>query len=674
MRARSALFGMAILGATIAVAPSNAGNPCTPTQYEQPPGDNTRDAAGFGQLFERVHAPGLTDRSVATASAAFADANHDGLVDVYLMNNGQGFGLFLNKGCLGFEQHALTIHRLASEGQNFDSGGIVVALADFNDDGYPDFYLGTSGGNRSQLLLSQGAFDVFEDYAFRLGVDNTGAYVHGQISIADVNQDGWLDIAVGAEQIANDTALGRPLSRVYIYRPASGGEFTAGRFEDIGGTELIPDFGGVDLQRCDAEHDRAVSAIALRDLDDDGDLDLIQGSQSDMNPLRTTDPGDACAPGTWRFGIFAWENLLQDTGEFRFRKIAPGTGNALDDTDAILPEEGRMVYNYALQRYDPVERAMSAYVVQTADVDNDDDLDVIAAVSTDPEWNAQSDWVGGKSWRNDGAWSFHAATEEQGLESLRWTYRRWIELFDAESESSAIAASFCAASSQRSRCATMALEDHTFMTADLVAADWDNDGWQDLMYADRHEIDRNFDVLRDAFIRNDGDGTFTAMPTTWSGISENMIAGEAVDLDGDGRLDYFQMARNSGSGQLPVVQKYVVPDMPADQDNNRVFWNAGEHGAAGNHWIRVILTGLPQRKLLGARIMATAPDGNSLGRRDYVTTSSYKTTHEPYAHFGLGVHDAVSIRIVLPGGGTGCTNVPTVNRVLVVDVSSVPTC
>jgi hypothetical protein len=129
-----------------------------------------------------------------------------------------------------------------------------------------------------------------------------------------------------------------------------------------------------------------------------------------------------------------------------------------------------------------------------------------------------------------------------------------------------------------------------------------------------------------------------------------MLGGEAVDLDGDGLLEFYEIARNSGSGQPPKQAAFVVaPDTPPDADSDRVYWNTGRHGGAANHWLRVRLTGMPERKLLGSRIYAyDRATRRLLGRRDYTTTDSYKMTHEAWAHFGLGATRRVDVWVDPP--------------------------
>ena len=97
-----------------------------------------------------------------------------------------------------------------------------------------------------------------------------------------------------------------PHSRLYVFKP-KGAKFEDGTFEDIGGTDLVPDFGGF---YGIPDKDRGGPGILLRDLDNDGDLDLVQGYHMD-----TWGRIDGEYPvALYDYGIFCWKNLLAETG------------------------------------------------------------------------------------------------------------------------------------------------------------------------------------------------------------------------------------------------------------------------------------------------------------------------------------------------------------------------
>jgi len=594
-----------------------------------------------GAMFRRIEIPGFTDIAEGTNGIALADLNHDGLVDIVatytepsrgLSNQGHHLRVFINQGGFRFQMHSITIRESELTGENFGPFPQIPNLADFNGDGLLDIFITRHSpfwaGKRSPgidpigntLLLSDGAWDAFRDVSATLGIRNETAY-NRQSSIADVNQDGWLDIAIGCDNVGNAIG-GVSHSRLYVFK-ANGTKFEDGQFEDIGGSDLIPDFGGF---YHDSAKDKAGPGIALRDLDNDGDLDLVQSFHCDVRqPLLPYSPGE------YRQGVFCWKSLLAETGQLRFEKIS-GNGLAC---------EARLKYNRDKQLYEPVGQAPGLPYLFFADVDNDGLQDVLAIGPSDPGFAPRAEDVGGRFWHNQGRFRFGEATSAAGLDALNWTYRQWYRFFDVAIPPVAENWKPKSLPGQPGLKQRHPLDDR-FYFSNAIFGDFDNDGWLDVVVFDRHEQPTRPDY-RAALFMNRGDGTFEVKPTTFSGLDSTGISGEAADLNDDGLLDIVIACDpdNSGGGLAGVgPERY----------NDKLYTNTGEHGVKANHWLHLTFTGLKDAELIGARVELTA-DGKKQTRWIH-SNHSYKSGGDLDAHFGLGKAKSAEVKVTLLSGKT----------------------
>jgi len=383
-----------------------------PTPAERPKQPTPAENA----LFEPVEIPGFTDVRGEANGLAFADLDRDGRLDIIRTGNRSRLTFLLNRGGLRFEPRTIEVRNPDGSPGQVTPRPEIPNFADFNRDGFLDIYITTNGGRGqwarrsgvkgNQLLVSDGSPFAFVDLTDVMEVRNAEAFSR-QTSIGDVNGDGWLDIAVGADNIA-DGSGGLPHRRLYVFRPR-GDRFEDGTFESIGDTALVPDFGGF---HGDPHKDRAGPGIMLRDLDNDGDLDLVQGYHMDTWGRITGEHPVAF----YDYGIFCWKNLIKETGEFRFERIK----------DNGLAQRGKLNIR-APYDYDVVEPAVALPFLSTGDVDNDGLLDIVAIGSCQPSFFAG--WaagVSGQFWRNRGGFRFEEATGEAGLGSLNWANEQWL--------------------------------------------------------------------------------------------------------------------------------------------------------------------------------------------------------------------------------------------------------
>lgn len=643
--------------ASAAAKPAPAPPPVNgrPVLKQLPDSPAVRDAAGEGQLFECVHVPGFTDVHKGMNGFAIADLNHDGLQDIVatltppiarpgddlttgnvkrvpLRQAVDQLLVLINEGGFRLRPHTLEIRGSQLTLEQFGRHTQIPNLADFNGDGHLDIFITRSAamaagtmrsvaeGGGNTLLVSDGAWDKFRDLSEQLGAANATGY-NRQSSIGDVNRDGWLDIAIGCDNIGNAMG-GVPHSRLFVFTP-NGATLENGKFEDIGGTDLVPDFGGF---YHDSARDKAGPGITLRDMDGDGDLDLFQSFHADVR-----EPLLPFSPGEYRQGLFCWKNQLAETGALKFQKVA-GNGFAA---------EARMRYNREKQFYEPASTAKAPGLpyIAVADVNNDGLPDIFATGPSDVSWSPRVEYVGGRFWKNLGGFKFEERTEAAGLAAINNTYRQWHAFFDCPLYSfhRNWKPRVAKLSSQPGLAPSNPIDNRPYY-ADAIFGDYNNDGWQDLVVLDRRESPGL--VVRSIFFLNKGNGTFEPKPTTFSGLDASGIAGEAADLDGDGLLDLVFAADPDNTGGAADIARY----------ESKVYWNTGAHSAKDNHWLRLRFTGVKDAELIGARVELTA--GGKKQYRWIHSNHTYKSGGTLDAHFGLGTPASAEVKVTLLDGRT----------------------
>jgi hypothetical protein len=179
----------------------------TPGSFKQlSPTDAVTDAAGTGQLFECIHVPGVTNIVEGLNGFAIADVDSNGYLDVLtirtppfnfetfpprdsictdtldftLLPDSQStdiLRLHLNQGGWVFEQQQITLTGTPATAQSFSQGkrgAQVPVLADFNNDGTSDLFVG-----RQPVSMSKGSIPPGESpigCSLMLGGDTLGHF------------------------------------------------------------------------------------------------------------------------------------------------------------------------------------------------------------------------------------------------------------------------------------------------------------------------------------------------------------------------------------------------------------------------------------------------------------------------------------------------------------------
>lgn len=174
-----------------------------------------------GTFTDVTEASGLGDPVTATQTAVWADVDNDGYLDLFIGNENAPSQLFRNKGDGTFEDisHAAGIDKIA-----FTKG---VAAADYDKDGYPDFYVSNASG--PNFLYHNNHNLTFTDVARQAGVQ--APYFSFSTWFFDYDNDGWPDIFVASYFSSVEQAvrsyLGLPVSveTAKLYKNLHNGTF-----------------------------------------------------------------------------------------------------------------------------------------------------------------------------------------------------------------------------------------------------------------------------------------------------------------------------------------------------------------------------------------------------------------------------------------------------------------
>ncbi len=104
--------------------------------------------------FQKSNAQPTTDIANSN-SASFVDIDHDGDLDLHVVNFGGNDFLYINSGSPNYQWTAMDTLALLRDGANFSISG---AWADMNNDFLPDYFACNAGGQAEILYINRGNF------------------------------------------------------------------------------------------------------------------------------------------------------------------------------------------------------------------------------------------------------------------------------------------------------------------------------------------------------------------------------------------------------------------------------------------------------------------------------------------------------------------------------------
>lgn len=531
-----------------------------------------KDVAKEAGLSVWSHTMGAADKrlicDVNGSGVGLIDYDNDGWLDIYMVN-GSNFDALDGKqepphAALFHNNHDGTFTDVAAKaGVTNDRWGFGVAIADFDNDGWPDIFVSNLGKNRLYRNNHDGTFtDVGEKAGITLGNWSAGG------TWGDYDGDGKLDLFVSGYVHFDRNNL------PYEKTKAVGFSYCEFRGEPV----------MCGPRNIEGEPDH------LFHNNGDGtftDVSAKAGVSDELNKYYGLTPLFVDANNDGKMDL-----LVADDSTLSYLYINKGDGT-FEDTSLTsgfaLNEDGREV---------------AAMGVAVADYMNNGLLDF--AIS---DFSDEAKLL----FHNDGKASFSEVSMRSGIGKKSIPFLGWGTGF----------------------------------------LDFDNDGWQDLMFvnghiypaADRLEWGTSY-AQRPLLFRNTRDGKFEEVPPVKATGLAEIVSGRGAafgDLFNNGKIDVV-ISPIEGP---PVLLKNVNDDH--------------------HHWVELKLVGGSKspRDAVGATVFLSA--NGMRQRQDVLSGGSYVSTNDQRPHFGLGdATDAGTAEVHWPSGSVETVKLPAEDRIFTI--------
>lgn len=441
-----------------------------------------------------------------------------------------------------------------------------LAAGDFDRDGSIDLFAVGGGGDHDTLYLNDGT-GVFTDVSEAWGL--TDLHLGNGCAVGDIDGDGWLDVMVVS---AGDPEVqgGEP-GRYRLYRNLEGSGFV----------DVALAVGVRDTTNDDANQSPLFASFGDYDLD--GDLDLFCGTWQPGNGGNRVYRNDG--------GVFT--DVVAELGFEEQMSVTQGQSAAVVDMDGDLHPEILWVGDYNT----------SHYFQNNADGTFTDLRDVngtciegwgMGQAIFDFNLDGRLDWF---------VTSINYENPPNGdlYHNGNTLYQQIVDGVFAD-------------------LAIPAGVDDTGWSWGTVAADLDQDGWEDLVVTNANRFNTEFANRRERIYQNLGNGSFLNVTQ----LSRLDLACEAVsvvafDVERDGDLD---LAFICNQGRLRVYRNDSVDP---------------------GHWLQVDLIGRPSEGIApdGMQTRVEAICGDRIHVRYTDGRPSYANSGPLGLHFGLGDAEVV---------------------------------
>jgi hypothetical protein len=208
-------------------------------------------------------------------SVAVADFDNDGWPDIYVANDSTAATLYQNQKDGTFRDAAIEAG-VAFSPDGKPQAGMGVTIGDYNRDGLLDIAKTNFAGDTDSLYANLGGHN-FEDRTYQAGLGINTRYLGWGIGFLDMDNDGWLDLMVANGHVypeVNSAKTEAPYAEhKYLYR-----NLRNGRFEDVSAQ------GGSGVTAA-----APARGCAFGDYDNDGDIDVVVNCVNSLPQLLRCD-------------------------------------------------------------------------------------------------------------------------------------------------------------------------------------------------------------------------------------------------------------------------------------------------------------------------------------------------------------------------------------------------